>query len=61
MMFVSMVICTVWVILSKRLMARYPALQATGWILLFGTLSLIPISPYSRFVIFLKHFENVWL
>jgi drug/metabolite transporter (DMT)-like permease len=44
MMFVSMVICTVWVILSKRLMARYPALQATGWILLFGTLSLIPIS-----------------
>lgn len=44
MMFVSMIICTVWVIMSKRLMARYPALQATGWILLFGTCFLIPIS-----------------
>lgn len=40
----SMFVCTVWVIMSKRLVGRYPALQATGWILLFGTLFLIPLS-----------------
>ena len=44
MMFVSMIICTVWVILSKRLVGRYNALHATGWILVFGTLSMIPFA-----------------
>ncbi len=42
----SMLIATVWVIMSKRLVGRYRALHATGWILLFGTLFLIPISLF---------------
>jgi drug/metabolite transporter (DMT)-like permease len=44
MVLASMVISTAWVIMTKRLTGRYPALQATGWILLFGTLLLIPVS-----------------
>lgn len=44
MVFLSMIICTVWVIMSKRLIGRYPALYATAWILLFGTLFLLPMS-----------------
>lgn len=44
MVFVSMVVCTVWVVLAKRLTARYRALQATAWILLFGTASLAPMA-----------------
>lgn len=44
MVFVSMVVSTAWVIMSKRLVGRYPAVHATGWILLFGTLFLVPIS-----------------
>lgn len=44
LMFVSLVISTVWVLMSKRLIARYPAFHVTGWILVFGTLFLIPAS-----------------
>ncbi len=44
LVFLSMVAATVWVILSKRLIGRYPALHATAWILTAGTLMLIPIS-----------------
>ncbi len=44
MILMSMIIATVWVILSKRLVGRYPALIATGWILTFGTLTLVPMT-----------------
>lgn len=44
MVFLSMIVSTAWIILAKRLAGRYPALHATGWILLFGTLFLIPAS-----------------
>lgn len=44
MVLLSMIISTAWVIMSKRLIGRYPALQATGWILLFGTVFLVGIS-----------------
>jgi drug/metabolite transporter (DMT)-like permease len=44
MVLLSMFVATVWVIMSKRLVGRYRALHATGWILLFGTLFLIPIA-----------------
>lgn len=44
MVLVSMIVATVWVILSKRLVVRYGALPATAWILLFGTVTLIPLS-----------------
>ncbi len=40
MILLSMVIATVWVITTKRLVGRYPVLHATGWILLFGTAQL---------------------
>lgn len=40
MIFVSMVIASIWVITTKRLVTRYPAFHATGWILLFGTSQL---------------------
>ncbi len=44
LVFLSMVLSAVWVILTKRLVGRYPTLYATGWILIAGTLTLLPIS-----------------
>ena len=40
----SMVMSVVWTLTSRRLVLRYPAFYATGWILVFGTLFLIPAS-----------------
>lgn len=40
----SMVVSVVWVLLSKRLVARYGALRATGLVLVSGTLWLLPVS-----------------
>ncbi|MCP4900640.1 MAG: EamA family transporter [bacterium] len=39
----SIVVSVVWILTSKRLILRYPAFYATGWIIVFGTLFLIPI------------------
>jgi drug/metabolite transporter (DMT)-like permease len=44
LVFASIVISVVWVLTSKRLVQRYPAFFATGWIVVFGTGFLIPIS-----------------
>ena len=44
LVFLSMGVSVVWVLMSKRLVGRYPVVQATGWIVLFGTLFLIPLS-----------------
>ena len=44
LVFLSMGVSVAWVLMSKRLVQRYPVVQATGWIVLFGTLFLIPLS-----------------
>lgn len=44
LVFASMLVSVIWVLMSKRLVGRYPAFVTTGWILVFGTLFLIPVS-----------------
>ncbi|HEX8844695.1 MAG TPA: EamA family transporter [Pyrinomonadaceae bacterium] len=44
LVFLSMVVVVAWVLLSKPLIKRYTALVATAYLLLFGTLTLVPIS-----------------
>lgn len=44
MVILSLITSVIWVTLSKRLMERYDALAATSYIILCGTISLIPIS-----------------
>jgi drug/metabolite transporter (DMT)-like permease len=46
LVFVSLIVSVVWVLLSKRLAEKYSALIATGYILAFGTLTLLPISLF---------------
>lgn len=41
---ISMVVVTFWVMTSKRLSGRYSAFDATGWIVVFGTASLLPFA-----------------
>lgn len=41
---VSLFATVAWVMLSKRLLARYSAQVATAYIFMFGTLALLPIS-----------------
>ena len=44
LVFLSMLAAVAWVLLSKRLMVRYPALVATAYMLGIGTLALVPIA-----------------
>jgi drug/metabolite transporter (DMT)-like permease len=43
LVFLSMAVATAWVLLSRRLVGRYPAAFASAWILLVGTATLVPI------------------
>lgn len=44
LVFLSMIVVVAWVLLSKPLIKKYTALVATAYLLLFGTLTLLPIS-----------------
>jgi drug/metabolite transporter (DMT)-like permease len=44
LVFLSMIVVVAWVLLSKPLIKRYTALVATAYLMLFGTLTLLPIS-----------------
>lgn len=46
LVFLSLITSVAWVLLSKRLIERYSALIATGYVLTFGTLTLLPISLF---------------
>jgi drug/metabolite transporter (DMT)-like permease len=39
----SIVVSVIWILTSKRLVGRYSAFYATGWIIVFGTAFLTPI------------------
>jgi drug/metabolite transporter (DMT)-like permease len=43
LVFLSMVVAAAWVLLSRRLVRRYPPALASAWILLVGTASLAPV------------------
>jgi drug/metabolite transporter (DMT)-like permease len=47
LVFLSMIVVAAWVLLSKPLIKRYTALIATAYLMLFGTLTLLPISLIS--------------
>lgn len=40
----SLLCFTAWVVLSQRLMERYSTFAVTGWVILLGTLMLLPLS-----------------
>ena len=40
----SLLCFTAWVVFSQRLMARYSSFAVTGWVILFGTLMLLPFA-----------------
>jgi drug/metabolite transporter (DMT)-like permease len=44
LVFLSMIVIVAWVLLSKPLVEKYTALVATAYIMLFGTLTMLPIS-----------------
>jgi drug/metabolite transporter (DMT)-like permease len=41
---VSVAVATVWVVMTKRLVGRYPALLVTGWLVVLGTLFELPVT-----------------
>lgn len=43
LVFLSMAVAAAWVLLSRRLVGRYPPALASAWILLVGTATLVPI------------------
>lgn len=42
----SLVCFTLWVVLSQRLMRRYSTFAVTNWIILLGTLMLLPLAAW---------------
>ena len=44
LVFLSMIVVVAWVLLSKPLIKRYTALVATGYLMLFGTLTMLPVA-----------------
>ncbi|HKR02386.1 MAG TPA: EamA family transporter [Pyrinomonadaceae bacterium] len=47
LVFLSMIVVAAWVLLSKPLIKKYTALGATAYLMLFGTLTMLPISLIS--------------
>lgn len=43
LVFLSMVVATAWILLSRRIVRRYAPAVASGWILIVGTVTLIPL------------------
>ncbi|MGH7570730.1 MAG: DMT family transporter [Gemmatimonadota bacterium] len=43
LVFLSMALAAAWVLLSRRLVGRYPPAVASAWILLVGTATLVPM------------------
>jgi len=43
LVFLSMAVAAAWVLLSRRLVQRYPPALASAWILLVGTATLVPM------------------
>ncbi len=43
LVFLSMVVATAWILLGRRLVRRYPPSIASAWILIVGTVTLIPL------------------
>ena len=43
LVFLSMVVATAWILLSRRIVRRYTPSVASAWILIVGTVTLIPI------------------
>jgi len=60
LVFLSVFVTTAWVLLSKQIMKRYPTTVATGYILAFGTLTLLPISLLWDGLPRLSLSANVW-
>jgi drug/metabolite transporter (DMT)-like permease len=44
LVFISMLIATAWILASQRLSRRLGAMLATSWILLIGTIALLPVA-----------------
>ena len=44
LVFLSMIVVVAWVLLSKPLIKKYTALVATAYLLLFGTLTMLPVA-----------------
>ena len=44
LVFLSMIVVVAWVLLSKPLIKKYTALVATAYLMLFGTLTMLPVS-----------------
>lgn len=43
LVFLSMVVSAAWILLSRRLVQRYPSSSASAWILVSGTAAMVPI------------------
>jgi drug/metabolite transporter (DMT)-like permease len=43
LVFLSMVVATAWILLSRRIVRRYAPAVASAWILIIGTVTLIPL------------------
>lgn len=43
LVFLSMVVATAWILLSRRLVRRYPPSVASAWVLIVGTITLVPL------------------
>jgi drug/metabolite transporter (DMT)-like permease len=43
LVFLSMVVATAWILLSRRIVRRYSPSVASAWILIIGTVTLIPL------------------
>ena len=44
LVFLSMIVVVAWVLLSKPLIKKYTALVATAYLMLFGTLTMLPVA-----------------